>query len=897
MKWLRPLFRRSAVEREMDAELRFHYQRLVEDFLRQGMAPPEARRRARLEFGGLEQIKDDARESRRAEIADRFARWLRSAARTLAKSPGFTVVAVVTLALGIGANTVIFSILDQAILRSMPVKDPQRLVVFRSKGVNPGMDRSSERKLSFSYPKYLDFRDRCTVFQGVAARFAADGSLLENGSTERVDVDLVSGNFFALLGVRAAAGRLIAPTDDRTPMGHPVAVLSDSYWRQRFGGDPSIAGRQVTMNGLRMTVIGVSAVGFNGVERGANVDVWVPMMMKDLFTPDWAGGFDRRDWAWLNIIARLRPKTSLRQAEEGANLFYRQVLQDEAGKLTQGAWAAQRDEFLKRRLDLLPGGGGIMAGVDAARSFLVELMAMAGIVLLIACVNLAGLLMARTAARQRELAIRLALGAGRMGVARQLLGENLLLALAGGAAGVLVAAAVERPVLRFLVDGDSVNFFSDAPDLRVLAFSLLATTFTAAILALAPVFQIRRTQLAGVLRTETGASPSRSQVRFRKALVAVQLSFCVWLMIAAGLFARSLARLKAVDLGFRKENLISFGMNPRMGGMNASASLQACQRVKNALAATPGVAAVAWSDYGVMTGGIDISRLDIDGYQPASPTDTEVYELLVTPGYLSALGLQLQAGRDFTDADLPRGDVVLVNETFARHYCQGRSPVGLRVRNALHKKMEFGIVGMVRDQKYFSPRQTVEPMIYKPVPYAGDVTYYVRTGQAPAGLTATIRKVVEQQAPGVPVYRMQTMTESVDLRLGTDRQMSGLASFFGLLATVLAAIGLYGVMAYTVARRTREIGIRMALGAARRDVLRMVVGEAGVLIAIGLAIGLPSGLALAQLVRSQLFGVTPLDPVAVAGAALVVTAVALVSGYLPARRATAVDPVRALRWE
>ena len=365
MKRLRPLLRRSAVEREMDAEMRFHYERLVDDFVAQGMSWEEARRRARLEFGGMEQVKDDAREARMAAIADRLWRELGSAARSLARSPGFSLVAVAIVALGIGANTAMFSLLDQAILRDLPVKDPGRLVLFHSSGVNPGMDRGSDRKLSFSYPKFSDFRDRADVFEGVAGRFTTSGGLLYGGVTERVSVEAVTGNFFDVVGIRAASGRLLTPADDRTRMGHPVAVLGYSYWQRRFGGDPAIIGQKVTLSGMPMTVVGVSAAGFHSVERGNDDDVHVPMMMKDVFTPAWRG-LNNRFQAWMQIVARLKKGISPRQAEAGANVLYRQILENES-KMLWGPYVGHKDEYVSRHLDLLPASRGIVDKLGGQR--------------------------------------------------------------------------------------------------------------------------------------------------------------------------------------------------------------------------------------------------------------------------------------------------------------------------------------------------------------------------------------------------------------------------------------------------------------------------------------------------------------------------------------------------
>ena len=489
MRWLRPVFRRSAVEREMDAELRFHYGRMVEDFERRGLAPEEARRRTRLEFGGLGQLKDDSREARLAGRIEGLWRGLRMAGKALAKSPGFTAVAVVTMALGIGVNTVMFSLMDHLLLRNLPVRDPQRLVVFHGNFTTPGMYRSNGRGLSFSWPKYTQFRDESTVFSGVAARFAADGSLEYRGSTEKIVVELVSGNYFDVLGVGPALGRVFTPADNIAKMGHPLAVLGYSYWQRRFGGDPGIVGQQVRVNGMPMTVVGISAAGFHSVDRGHNEDVRVPMTMKDLFTPGWPG-LDRWDWAWLNIVARVQPGSSPAQAQAETNVLYRRILRDEAGKLS--ATYPRRREFLNDRVDLLPASGGMMDQTRDQRAFVEELMAIAGVVLMIACVNLAGLLLARTAGRHRELAIRLALGAGRLGVLRLLLAENLLLTALGGGAGLLLAIVTAQPAARLLISPEAGQLIDGLLDWRVLGFGLLLATLTSVAFCPAPAVQMRK---------------------------------------------------------------------------------------------------------------------------------------------------------------------------------------------------------------------------------------------------------------------------------------------------------------------------------------------------------------------------------------------------------------------
>jgi predicted permease len=636
----------------MDAELRLHFERMVEDLVEHGVVPDEARRRARLEFGGLGQVKDDAREARRAGYVEGFWRGLRMAWRALAKSPGFTAVAVVTLALGIGVNTIMFSLLDHLLLRNLPVRDPRQLVVLHGNFTTPPyMYRNTDRGLSFSWPEYADFRDKSTVFSGVAARFATDGSLEYHGAAEKVSVELVSGDYFDVLGVRPAVGRVLGPDDDRTEMGHPLVVLGYSYWQRRFGGDPGIVGRQVRLDGMPMTVVGVSAAGFHSVDRGQDDDVRVPMTMKRLLTPGWP---ELTQWkqAWLNIVARMKPGISIQQAQAGANVLYHQILSDEAAKLPPHY--ARRQEFLSDRLDLLPASGGMMDRTSDQKAFVEELMAISGVVLLIACVNLAGLLLARTAGRHRELAIRLALGAGRMGVVRLLLAENLLLSILGGGAGVLLAMAIGRPAARLLISPDAGPLLDSALDWRVLGFGLLLAALTAIAFCLAPAVQMRKMQLADVLKTESGATAGRAHVRLRKAMVMAQLGFCTWLVMGAGLFAKSLSHLKAVDLGFRKEHLITFQLDPQASGYKPERTIATYRRLIEALGGLPGVTAVASSDYGVLTGGVNLNVLQIEGYRLPASGAPYVRELVVSPGYMQALGMPLRTGRDFTAADIQK---------------------------------------------------------------------------------------------------------------------------------------------------------------------------------------------------------------------------------------------------
>ena len=592
----------------------------------------------------------------------------------------------------------------------------------------------------------------------------------------------------------------------------------------------------------------------------------------------------------------MKPGLSRDQAQAGANVLYHQILEEEAKNLPKGA-EDLRDEFLKRRLDLLPAGGGISTnGQTSTKPFLIELSAMAGIVLLIACVNLAGLLMARTAARQRELAIRMALGAGRLGVARLLLAENLLLAAAGGTLAVLLAAALGRPAMVLLLSENAPSLYSTMPDLRILLFALGATLLTAVAISLAPAFEARRTQLADILKSETGASVGRAQVRFRKALVITQVAFCVWLLMTAGLFAHTLANLRAVDLGFEKRNLVTFGIDPTITGLKAADSIGACRRVESAVAAIPGVNSVSFSNFGELTGGMNVQSIEVPGYVPPHPGDAMAAELSVTPGHVRALGLHLLAGREFAEADLGAVKTAIVNESFVKRFFHGENPVGREMRDD-GGGLALEVVGVVRDQKFWGQRDEAQPAFYIPNEFSAAVSFYVRTTLPPENLLGTIRKVVEHEASGIPMTRLGTVEKALDLNLSTEKQMMRLAGLFGLLATLLAAVGLYGVIAYSVERRTREIGVRMALGAGRVDVVGMILRDVVIVIITGLAIGLPTGLGMVRFVRAQLYNVAAADPWAMSGSAIAIVAISLFAGLLPVRKATRIDPAAALRWD
>ena len=889
---LRALFRRRAVEDELDAELRFHFEKQVEQFLASGDSPPEARRRAALLFGGLQQMKEDCRDARGLGWFEIVRQDLRYGLRGLRRNPGFTTVAVLSLALGIGANAVVFSLLDQALLKSLPVSRPAELVVFRSPGPSPGMRRKSARGMSFSYPKYRDLRDQAAVFRkAVAAWYPVEANLSVDGHGERVSSELVTGNFFEVLGIRPAAGRLLSPEDDRTWGAHPVAVLSYEFWQRRFAGSTSAIGKAVVINDRVFTIIGVSPSGFHSLDRGQTCDLRAPMMMKATFTPTWPG-IEERFWAWLNIVARLAPGVELTQAEAGANVIYHQILENEGATL-QGVWLRQKEEFLKRRIELIPAAGGSMYLADQQRTFFWALMGMVALVLLIASVNVANLLMARTVARRRELAIRVAIGAGKARIAAQLASESLLLGLVGGTLGLLSAWLAQPFATRFLFGEDGARFFAATPDFRVLGFTVAVSLATTLLFGILPALRRSAVPAAESLKAQSGGSAGTGHARFRAILVTAQIALCVWLTLCAALFARTLSQLRNVDPGFRRDHLVTFAIDPSLGGYPPKTLPELYQRLEKALAAVPGVDSAALSNFGLFRFGLNFSLFDVEGFQSET-----IAEIPVTPGYVRTLGMRLVAGRDLEPRDFLRGSVVLVNQAFARKYFQGGNALGKHVHSAFQKKDVFlEIAGVVGDQKLFAVRDDNQPLIYAPALYQSGATCYLRTQLDAASMLEPLRKVLATELPRVPLYHFETLEASVGRSLRNDQVIAGLALFFGLLAVALASIGLYGVLSYTVVVRTREIGIRIALGALPGQISRMVLRDLAWMLGAGLAIGLPSAIVMGRFLESRLYGVKPTDLAAVTGTVAVVMLVSLAAALIPARRATSTDPLPALRQE
>jgi len=832
-----------------------------------------------------------------------LAQDLRFAIRTFKKSPVFVAVAVLSLALGIGANTAIFSLVDQLLLRLLPVKDPQQLVLLWSRGPHYG---SNTGRYKLSYPMYEDFRDHNQVFSGMFCRFDTSFNISYGGRTERAEGELVSGTYFPVLGVGAALGRVFTPDDDRTPGGEPFAVISYRYWKNRFAGSPNVIGQKLLVDGYPITIVGVSQAGFDGTDPGSSPDIRIPIMMEGPVFPQFARFYSlkNRRGRWVNVFGRLKPGVTIQKAKASLQPFFHQILDMEVQQKEFAHAAPEvKKAFLTMWMDVLPAARG---DSEMRRQFanpLLVLTALVGLVLLIACANVANLQIARATARQKEVAIRLALGAGRARIVSQLLVENLLLALAGGACGLAMAVWMDRGLLHFLPPGDSPLTISSTPDWRILAFALGVSLLTGILFGLAPAAQSTRPELAGTLKDQVGSIAGGTSVGLRKMLVAAQVSLSLLLLIGAGLFIRSLSNLKDLDPGFRVSNLVSFEVNPTMNGYQPERSLDFYRRLRDGLNAIPGLESSSLAIMPVLNGWEWDNSMTIEGYRNKPNDAPDPHMQFVSPDYFKTMRIPILVGRDFRMSDgkgAPK--VCIVNEKFARRFFTDGIALGKHIGlgGDPGTKLDTEIIGVARDTKYESMRDEVPIEVYEPYTQQDFVLgmyAYVRTARPPGQVFSSIRRVVNNLDPNLPISEMKTLETQVEQSLITERLVATLSSGFGMLATLLAAIGLYGVMAYIVAQRTREIGVRMALGASGRDVMMLVMRDVFLLTGIGIAIGLPAAWGLTRMVQSQLYGIRPNDAMTIAAATLGIGLVALLAGYVPALRATRVDPMRALRWE
>jgi predicted permease len=864
-------------------------------------------------------------------------RNLRYAWRGMARAPLFTAVAVVSISLGIGANTAIFTLVDEVLIRLLPVKAPEQLVLFTGSRHHYGSNSGGNM---LSYPMYEDFRDNFvdrngapalprvsqplpnpaptpTIFSGIFARRPIAMNVGIEGRTERVIGELVSGTYFQVLGVGAAAGRLIGPDDDRDRGAGYVAVLSYDYWRNRYGSDPSLVGRTITVNNNKLTVIGVSQAGFTGLDIGSASNVFVPVMLKAQMTPNW-DDVDNRRSRWVNVFARLKPGVTQEHALAVLQPFFHGLLEEEVkGPMFAKTTPYTRQDFLKGTVDLLPAAQGRSPIRQQLTQPLWLLFGVVAGVLLIACANVASLLIARATARQKEIALRLAIGASRAQIVSQLLVESLSLALVGGTLGLVVATWTTRFLLGFLPTSDFPHVISGAMDWRVLTFNFALSLATGLLFGLAPALRSTKPDVAPVLKDQAG-SVVGGGVRFRKALVVAQVTISILLLVGAGLFIRTLRNLRLVDLGLKAESVVAFNLQPGIAGYTPVRVIPLYKSLLDNLRAQPGVQTVAFAYMGLLEGNEWDSTMTVEGYQPAQGEQMNPYCNAISPGYFKTMGIAVLGGREFDDRDQgpqlvsqanARDDDfdngyrhAIVNESFAKKYFAGREAVGRHIGFGGNPgtPTPIEIVGVVRDSKYTGVRDEIPRQVFFPVyedKTPGSVVVYVRTTDDPTAAFAAAQRTVRELDPNIPVYNLRTLERQIDRSLLVERFIATLSTAFGVLATLLAVIGLYGVMAYTVARRTREIGVRMALGAVQGDVIWLVMREVLVLVGLGMTIGLAAAWGLNRIVGNQLYGISATDPATIAGAVTLLGVVAALAGYIPARRATRVSPVLALRYE
>jgi predicted permease len=823
--------------------------------------------------------------------------------RMLAKNPGFTSIAILTLALGIGANTAIFSLLNQVLLRRLPVRNPKELVVLKSPGPKRGHVWSDgDDSEIFSYPLYKGLAKNTAVFDGVIARFQFAAGIASHGQTDRGSGELVTGNYFEVLGVRPALGRVLSAADDDVQGAHPVLVLSHAYWTRHFGGNAGVLNQTILVNNTEMTIVGVAHAGFSGVQVGQTPDIFVPMTMKAQMTPI-RNGLDDWNDSFLAVLARRKPGISMEQAQAGINVDYPGLLEQQVKSFSHAS-AKERQEFLSKKIVLYPGAQGRTVAQRDSGPALMALFAMVALVLLISCTNVANLLLAKAAARQREFAIRSALGATPGRMMRQLLVESFLCALGGGVLGLILSAWIMNILTQAVVSEAGVQGITAHVDGSILGFAAAATAVSALLFGLVPAWRATRTGVSQMLKDQgSTSSAGPGHVRFRKYLVAGQVAFTLLLLTGGALFSRTLWNLRKQNLGLSTENLITFSIAPQLGGYNEARTVALVDQVRERLEALPGVLEVGSSQIPVLTGTDMGTNITVEGRQNLDTDDRHVNFDAVSPNYFSTLRIPLLSGREFNAGDTAgSAKVAIINEAMAKAFFPNRNPIGVHIALGAGNdvKPNIEIVGVVKDAKEAHVRDAERPFFYQPYSQFGKLfgmSFYVRSQQDPLLMSNALRETVRGADPNLPVYDLKTVQHVVDEDLFAERIIAGLSAAFGGLAALLAALGIYGVLAYLVVQRTREIGIRVALGAAASQVRWLVFKEVGWMVLAGAVVGLPLAYGLARLSESLLYGVHAGDFPVYAASLGTICLVALAACYIPSRRATRIDPIVALRYE
>jgi len=895
------------MEIELDKELRFHFEAQVADKVRAGIPESESRRLTRLEFGGLEQIKEGCRESRGTMWVEALVQDIRYGLRQLRKSPGFTLITIVSLALGIGANTAIFTLLNAILIRPLPVQSPGELLLFgdgQAQGSTNSVPDGSWRLFSYSF--FQDFRQKNTSFSGIAAVDSGDfrtKASIAGGAYETAHVTLVSGSYFSVLGVPALFGRTIGESDDSLQAAGPVAVAGYTWFQRHFNGDPSALGKVIRIQSHDYTLVGVAAPGFLGTTVDQSTDLWIPISMQAFDRPGWKG-LDGKMFQSLYLIGRLKPGVNAAQASADTNLLFEQIMRSYLGPQPS---KKHLDDLAHARVELTPGGRGVSFLRHDFSLPLKILMAIVALVLLVACANIANMLLARGVARTREVATRMALGASRRRIVFQLLTESVLLAFIGASAGVALAWKASAMLLNMARPGPDPVPLNLAPDLRVLAFTLGVTVLTAVLFGTLPAFRSAALEFTPALKDGRGSSSGSTRGTLARALIVGQIALSVLLLVVAGLFVRSLIHLYDVDTGFDKHNVLLFTLDsstanlPHGSDEIRSAVLE--DQIERRVQTIPGVQSEGFAFFTFDQGG----WTDLALFQgiPRTPANGEnVSYNIVGNGFFSAMGIPLIEGRTFNPQDTRNSPMVaVINQTMARRFFPNSSPIGhhFGVGESPEHPGEFEVIGVVKDAKYFELDDGTQMAAYiacaQKSGFFGNFVVRYAPGANRQDIVSRVRHSIAEINPNILVNSVNSLEEQVDRSIATQSLIARLSSFFGILAVFLACIGIYGLLSYSVARRTSELGIRLALGAQSHSLLWLVLRECLGLLLLGLVVGIPVALSSTRILKSLLFQLSPLDPTAIAIAVVAVASMTVAAAWLPARRATRINPTQALRAE